>query len=627
MEPRQLAGIGERKIRGLVIPNLPVDFDRWYDSQVPTNPAASLEQVQTNTSTIRSCLGETAREQFQRRAEQAGTGAPTFLNRTLRIADGTTVNWYDDRFDSLPLLWSLKLYAFQPLYWLCLGCEPDTEMATPLQEQFDSWLADWTDTIEIVSPQYLRRTWTPWAVSLRIMHLLRYLAWRRESIPAESTGSFGRELRREIYKNTLFLDNHIEWDVGGNHLIENGIALLTSGLVFDRQSWTEKGQRILVKTAETQFLDDGYHFERSPMYHLLSLSRYLTACDLLTRSDRSLPAELAQTTADGAAFLDYLRPPDGRIPLLNDSVYDQALGLDACRRYAQSVGFGDGEDRWESPVGDLDCERTAGYHWLQNDDGAMLVDGGIVGPPHLPGHSHSDMLSVLLWLDDHPIVTDTGTFEYRDDSRREYARGVAGHNTVQLGDTEPIAIGGKYLMGARPTLRTHGYQGDVSLFEGVYEAKPYGEAPYIHHRCAYASDSWWLLRDTVTGHEESPLCARLHLHPEVRPTVQRTGRVQLTYPGGEAVVTPLESTEISVETGPYFPRFGVHRQRPVLELHSRETDDTGRVSSCLITQRDVAQTSVEGSAGGTPPRTLLIGSGQYSLPETTFSPEKPEVTQ
>ena len=626
METRQLVGIGERKTRELLIPSLPIDFDRWYDRRVPDDPRANLSTVRTNTSTIRSCLSDTTRESFRTRAREAADGAPTFLNRTLHIADDTAVNWYDDRFDDLPLLWALKLYAFQPLYWFCLGCEPDSEMATPLREQFDGWIADWIDTVDVGSPQYLRRTWTPWAVSLRILHLLRYLAWRRECVSAESTDSFDREVRREIYKNTLFLDNHVEWDVGGNHLIENGIALLASGLVFDRESWVEAGQEVLIDAADNQFLDDGYHFERSPIYHVLVLTRYLTACDLLGRNDRTLPESVEQTAANGTALLGYLRPPDGRIPLLNDSVYDQALGLDACLRYARTLGFEDDGDRWHVPGGDGDGRQTSGYHWLRTDDGAMLIDGGAVGPPHLPGHSHSDTLSLLLWLDGQPVVTDTGTFGYVDDSLREYARGAAGHNTVQVGDSEPIAIGGKYLMGPRPTPRTRIERGDVTLFEGVYKAEPYAADPYIHHRSVYAGDSWWFIQDTVTGHDASPMRARLHLHPEVTPTVERSGRVHLAYPGGKAFIYPLESTRTSIDTGPYFPRFGVHRQRPVLEFHGQYAADTGRMSSYLVTKLDLADATAERSTGSFTPSDLLLGAREYSLPEAEFVPETTETT-
>lgn len=71
-----------------------------------------------------------------------------------------------------------------------------------------------------------------------------------------------------------------------------------------------------------------------------------------------------------------------------------------------------------------------GYYWLDTDDGRLLVDGSPVGPSHTPSHSHNDMLSVLVWADGRCVLTDTGVYEYADNERRQYARSVAGHNTV-----------------------------------------------------------------------------------------------------------------------------------------------------------------------------------------------------
>jgi hypothetical protein len=604
MHASQLLGIAERKSREQIVSRLPVDFDRFYERRVPADPATRLGPVSENTATLREALDDTTTAQFRTRAEQAAAGTPTFLNRTLRVTDGAGVDWYDDRFDEMPLLWALKLYAFQPLFWLCESYEPGTEPATDHQAAFDGWIRDWTDTVEIGRQQYLRRAWTPWAVSLRILHLSRYLAWRTES----GDGDFERRLGREIYKNALFLDNHIEYDVGGNHLIENGAAMVVAGLVFDEQGWIDTGTKILTEAADSQFLDDGYHFERSPMYHVLVTTRYLTVCDLLDRSGRPVPDELQTTAEDATTFLEYLRPPDGTIPLLNDSVYGQALPLDDCLAYAHAIGFGTADQQSRPPGVE---PQESGYYWLRTDAGGLLVDGGPVGPPHLPGHSHSDTLSFLLWLDDQPVVTDTGTFGYVSESRRNYARGVRGHNTVQVGDTEPIALGGKYLMGPRPEPTTRFDAGAVSIFEGRYEAVPYGSDPYQHHRGIYAGDSWWLVRDTVSDHDGRPTRGRLQLHPTVTPTLEPTGRVRLDVgeTDGTAFVYPLDRTKISITNGPYFPRFGEAISRPVLELSGETTDPA--TLGVLVSPADVETLAVETDDEGA---RLRIGSDDYLLP-------------
>lgn len=619
MQPRQIAGMGTRTATELVLPRLPIDFDHLYERRVPHDPAARPTPIAENTALLRSCLAETTRDQYRNRAREAAAGTPTFLNRTLRVAAGTDIDWYDDRFDELPLLWSLKLYAFQPLSRVCLGFDPGTDGTLDLRSTFDGWIRDWIDSVEIGRPRFLRRAWTPWAVSLRILYWSRYFGWRDSASSPADNGDFERTFRRELYKNALFLYNHVERDVGGNHLIENGAALAVAGLLFGRGTWIDAGESILTDAAAHQFLDDGYHFERSPMYHVLALTRYLTVCDLLERSSRPVPEELRTTAHRATTFLRFLQPPDDRIPLLNDAVYGQALALRDCLGYAAALGFGDANDRPIAPVSGGSSERLSDYRWLRTADGAMLVDGGRVGPPHLPGHSHSDTLSVLLWLDGHPVATDTGTFGYVSGSRREYARGVRGHNTVQVDETEPIALGGKYLMGPRPEPTTRFEAGEISLFEGCYEAAPLVGPEYVHHRAVYAGARWWIVWDAVHGHEDSSVCSRLHLHPEVDPSLESSGRVRLAFDDGTAFVYPIGGARVGVTTGEYFPRFGVATGRSVLELHADDTVTDPATLGFLVTRQDVADPVVETSPDGVAPTNLRVAGDEYRLPEVQLS--------
>lgn len=619
MEPRQLAGIVERKSREFFLPRLTVDFDRLYERRVPDDPAVHLDAIAENIATLRACIDEQTRSGYRDRARSAADGTPDFLNRTLRIADGADVNWYDERFETLPL-WRMKLYAFQPLSWLCRGFEPKTTNVSELRSTFDGWIENWMESVVIGDRNYLRYAWTPWAVSLRIISWSRYLGWRRECGGRDTT-EFERSFRRELYKNALFLENHVERDVGGNHLIENGAALVVAGLLFEERSWVDTGKSILSEAATEQFLDDGCHFERSPMYHVLTVTRYLTVCDLLDRSGRPVPAELRWVAERATEFLEYLRPPNGHIPLLNDSVYGQALPLDSCLEYAAALGF-DGSPGQSTASGGAEPLGESGYRWLRAEGGAMLVDGGPVGPPHLPGHSHSDTLGVLLWLDDQPIITDTGTFGYESGYYRQYARGVRGHSTVQVGDTEPIALGGKYLMGPRPEPTTRFRNGTVSVFEGKYRAKPVGGSAYTHRRAVFTGEDWWVVRDSVGGHDNRVVRSSLHLHPDVVPSIEPTGRIRLDT-GGEtrAFVYGLESAGSTVTTGQYFPRFGVATSRSVIELHADVARSDPATFGFLVTQRDLPVDAVETTSEGSSLTHLRLAEDTHRLPTESLTTE------
>lgn len=619
MQSAQLFGMAKRKVREVVVPHIPVDFDARYERNIPNHLSVRTDAITIDTFTLRECLDGAARDEYRERARAAALGAPTFLNRSLQIWDNSGIEWYADRFDDVPLLWRLKLYGFDPLLDLVLGVDPADGEAKMFRDRYDQWILDWIDSIEIRSPRYLRRAWTPWSVSLRLENWIRYFSWRQGVVVDHDLEWFEQVFAREIYKNTLFLENNLEWDVGGNHLIKNGAALLTAGLFFAGQSkWIDIGTGVLAETAQNQFLPDGCHFERSPMYHTLTLRRLLSSIHLLERSGRSIPSRIETTASNATDFLRFLQPPDGKLPLLNDSVYDEALSLDACLRYARAVGI-DPPRSNGTKYGDqtgVVTKPPSGYCWLRTTAGSMFFDGGPVGPPHLPGHSHSDTLSILLWLDGQPILTDTGTFDYESGPRRNFARGVRAHNTVQVGSVEPIEVGGQYLMGARvdPELRVDA--NGISIVEGRYMSKSMYGPPYVHHRAVYASDDWWLVRDSVTDHGELPVVSRLHLHPEVEPSETAPHRLHAS---GEVTgyVYPVGTHRSMVSDGWFFPRFGECIQRPVIDLYSPRKDPA--IIEFLVTPRSLEPSSIALHVDNGAPTTLTIQAKTYYLPNLALS--------
>lgn len=595
MHSRQLVGIAERTLREYILTRLPVDFDRRYTERVPDALQPETEPFESDTTTLCESLGPEIISRLRRRATDAVAGTPRFLNRSLDIADNGSIDWNDHRFENLPRLWRLKLCAFEPLGEAAISVDPEHTQAELVRSKFDSWIRSWVSHAEIGSPQYLRRDWTPYAVSLRIQHWLRYLAWHQsvESKSLQSPTAFERELAHELYKNALFLQNHVEWDVGGNHLIENGTALVAAGVAFtgepDARNWLDTGQAILREACERQFLNDGCHFERSPMYHVLVLTRLITACNLCSLADEPIADAITTTTAAGTAYLRALRPPNSRIPLLNDSVYGEAIPLEACLRYAERAGIAQLDAPDLSIVGSLPLGTGGGYRWIHTELGSLLIDCGPVGPPHLPGHAHSDCLSILLWIDGVPIVTDTGTFDYEAGPRRTYARGVRGHNTVQVGNEEPIDLGGRFLMGRRPEPTVGAIaNGDMTLFEGRYDTKG-----YTHRRSIASGDRWWVLRDAVDGHDGRRVRSRLHLHPEVE-TCTSSETIELSVGSVHMLsITPLGETTVHTSSGEYYPRFGVASDRTVVTLERTDDQSDQMALGCVFSlPRDATARSI-----------------------------------
>lgn len=603
MDHRQLVGVVERAGRNHLLPRLPVDIDARYEADPPPTDALRTGAVVENLAVLRASLSPETVTRARELAGEAADGTVTFMNSTVEVG-ADPVDWDHPELAELPRLWRLKLHGFEPLGWLVTSMDADDPEARACAETFEIWIDDWLDTHPVGEEGYLRRGWTPYAVSKRVVNLARFCAWQADAGLAPSAGA-----RAGLRKNASFLADNVEHDVGGNHVIENGVALVAAGTVLpDGESIRDTGLAVLADPAGEQFLGDGGHYERSPMYHLQVLTGYLTALDLCTRSGLAPPEPISDTVREGMSFLAALTPPDGRIPLLNDAVFGETLSLAAVRAYASRIdgtGWSDGTpDRIESPRAAL---PDTGYYWLGDGDDRMLVDGGPVGPPHLPGHSHNDLLSVLLWVDGQRVVADSGTYSYQPGERRQYARGVRAHSTVRVGDREPIELGRRFLMGERTEPQTAFRRGPVDAFRGSYTA----HCGYEHTRCVHGADDWWLVWDRVTDAGTNPVVSQVLLHPTVGADSGGEGEITVTDSDGEPIawVYPLRVAGTDQSDGKYFPQFGVEQPRTVLEL--RPTDAGGGFGYVVST---TPRTTVDVTVANNSPESLTLGQETVQVP-------------
>ncbi len=92
-----------------------------------------------------------------------------------------------------------------------------------------------------------------------------------------------------LYRDYCHLLDHQEYHLLGNHLLENGYSLLFGALYFKEKKFEDAARRILTRELKEQVLDDGAHFELSPMYHQIILCRVLDTYNLLENNTHSFP--------------------------------------------------------------------------------------------------------------------------------------------------------------------------------------------------------------------------------------------------------------------------------------------------------------------------------------------------
>ena len=187
-----------------------------------------------------------------------------FLNREKSFPDGQ-IDWVSG---DMSKLWRYNLHYFDYL-----------QESGRTQDEKTTLISDW---IAHNAPG-ATDAWEPYTVSLRLVNWIKFFMKEGDRLPEEWLGS--------VYTHAQWLEQNLEYHLLANHYLKNGVALFFAGLYFegaDADRWLATGRQILADELDEQFLSDGGHFERSPMYHAISLVDYLDVLNLMIGSQRAL---------------------------------------------------------------------------------------------------------------------------------------------------------------------------------------------------------------------------------------------------------------------------------------------------------------------------------------------------
>jgi hypothetical protein len=172
-----------------------------------------------------------------------------FLNQEYTFQHN--IDW---NFQQYGKLWNYNLQYFDFLH--------QENVANDLKDRWLKDIAEWLYSG--------RLSLEPYPVSLRVMNSLRYL-----SITQNTDG----EIIESLYAQLNYLYHHFEFNLSGNHLLENAFALMMGAEAFNEKKWRVKAKSVLVEELKEQVLQDGAHIEQSVMYHQIITSRLIELVD------------------------------------------------------------------------------------------------------------------------------------------------------------------------------------------------------------------------------------------------------------------------------------------------------------------------------------------------------------
>jgi uncharacterized heparinase superfamily protein len=461
-------------------------------------------------------------------------GATTFRFLSVTREAGTAADW--SRVD-WPKLWLYNLHYFDDL-----NAEDATARVAWHRALMARWIAE--------NPPAAGNGWEPYPLSLRLVNWVKWAA-AGNALESGAVQSLAVQVR--------WLTERLEWHLLGNHLLANAKALVFAGIFFagaEADEWRQKGLAILRREHAEQILNDGGHFERSPMYHAIILEDLLDLIQLAIRwpgvIDAATVVEWRQQAARMLAWLAAMTHPDGEIALFNDAAFGIAPNLAALVAYAVALDIG----APASITAPLTVLPDSGYLRVQRGDAVLIADVGEIGPDYLPGHAHADTLAFELSVFGQRVVVNSGISEYGLGAERLRQRGTAAHSTVQIdgADSSEVWSGFRVARRARP-LDLSFYAGDDAVdLACAHDGYQRLKGRPLHRRSWRMSARSLQVNDSITGGFEQAV-AYFHLHPAVRVSGDNSEGV-LQLPDGHTIRWSASGGAARIIPSTWHPEFG-----------------------------------------------------------------------
>lgn len=367
-----------------------VAFQFWYRVRPkPKILASSLADVRGCQRDWNGCLFNT----------QSYFPESTFEFLNMKVTIASAAGWNSTNYAKL---WLYNLHYFDDLNAVDSADRVAAHKALILR-----WIHE--------NPVMHGNGWEPYPLSLRIVNWIKWLKRFPEQTDDVLLGSLHTQVKA--------LEKQLEFHILANHLFANIKALVFAGCHFegvDAQRWLGKGLGLLKKELAEQFLPDGAHYERSPMYHCILLWDVLDLICLLRCYGRGNTETLERVAKRGLGWLDSIKHNDGEVPFFNDSTFGIAPSVENINEYASRLEI----------FSNHQALSESGFVSLNSDDFKLIADIGEIGPSYQPGHAHAETGSFELSAFSHRVFVNSGINEYGISPERLSQRSTAAHNAV-----------------------------------------------------------------------------------------------------------------------------------------------------------------------------------------------------
>ncbi len=334
----------------------------------------------------------------------------------------------------------------------------------------------------------------PYPTSLRIINWIKFISTHNID---------DNKIDKILFKHLCHLKNNLEYHLLGNHLIENAFTLLFGSYYFKDKQIYKISKNVLENELVEQILDDGAHFELSPMYHQILLIKILDCIQLI--NDNSWQNDNLKTILKNKAiamlgWLDSIIYKNNSIPNFNDSTFGVVESPEKIFKYARNLNI-----RW-----DKSNLSSSGYRRWNKNNIEISMDLSNVSASYIAGHSHADTFNFEFHYKKKPIIIDVGVSTYEKNSTRNLERSTQSHNTISIDGKNSSEVWGGFRLARRAKV--------VFLKEEINKIiashDGYKRIGALHTRVFRILNNKFIIEDSIISHRAHKIESFLHFHPD-----------------------------------------------------------------------------------------------------------------
>ena len=367
----------------------------------------------------------------------------------------------------------------------------------------------------------------------------------------------------------------MEYHKPGNHLLENirGFLFGCSSIINSSQYFNNEVEYQLEvaleeakKQLNIQILDDGGHFERSPMYHFYMLEAVKDIKELsklITKQGFLIPEILEKSNQlvslceekieKMTKWLEIITMSNGFIAQFNDSSRFKGL-KHTFDNYSQLL-------------------ESSGYFVRHNNNNSFILSCSSPSPVFLSEHSHCDILSYELTIGGKLAIIDSGCSGYENETLRLMSRETEAHNLPMVQHQEQSDIWGMFNFGKRAKILKRLYNDENSKLELSIE----DQFRQIFNRTIVFSNNSIEIADSLKKRRmEGCFISLIHLVPEVEPSItlgENNTNIVTCKMTDEIKFSIITEANIRISDYISFPEFGKSIGAKMLILSNKDSEE------------------------------------------------------